>query len=73
MSKHRCTVCNFIYDDEHQAEPFATAGGGLGIRVDDPRKLGAAVKEAFDSRLPSLVEVMVDKERMAPSTKSPTA
>ncbi len=52
---------------------FATASGGLGIRVDDPRKLDAAVKEAFESKLPSLVEVMVDREKMAPSTKSPTA
>jgi len=52
---------------------FATTSGGLGIRIDDPHKLDAAVKEAFASQLPSLVEVMVDKERMAPSTKSPTA
>ena len=51
---------------------YASSSGGLGIRVDDPHKLDMAIKKAFSSPLPSLVEVLVDREKMAASTKSPT-
>jgi pyruvate oxidase len=39
---------------------LATSAGGLGIRVSDPKKLDDALREALDSPLPALVEVMVD-------------
>lgn len=50
---------------------FASSAGGLGIRVSDPQELDGAIKQAFSSKLPSLVEVIVDKEKIAASTKSP--
>ncbi|HEB12783.1 MAG TPA: thiamine pyrophosphate-binding protein [Actinobacteria bacterium] len=50
---------------------FAKSSGGLGIRVNDPHKLDAAIKKAFLSTVPALVEVIVDREKMAASTKSP--
>ncbi len=41
---------------------MATSAGGMGIRVSNPEKLDEAIKKALDSRLPSLVEVMVDPD-----------
>ena len=49
---------------------FANSSGGFGVRVDDPTKLDEAIRAAFASRLPALVEVMVDKEKTAPGVKS---
>jgi thiamine pyrophosphate-dependent acetolactate synthase large subunit-like protein/rubredoxin len=48
---------------------FANSAGGFGIRVEDPTKLDAALKDAFETDGPSLVEVMVDPEKMRASTK----
>jgi pyruvate oxidase len=39
---------------------MASSAGGFGIRVSEPERLDATIREAFDSPLPALVEVMVD-------------
>lgn len=46
---------------------FAESAGGLGIRVEDPRALDAAVAEALASERPAIVDVVVDREKMAAS------
>ncbi len=48
---------------------FARSTGGFGVRVEDPTKLDAALKDAFKSDRPALVEVLVDPEKMRASTK----
>jgi pyruvate oxidase len=48
---------------------FAEACGGLGIRVEKAEDLDAALRTAFDSGKPSIVEVIVDPDEMAASTK----
>lgn len=47
---------------------FASACGGLGIKVEKPEKLDGALKEAFASSKPAIVDVHVDPEKMAPAT-----
>ncbi|NIM91548.1 MAG: thiamine pyrophosphate-binding protein [Candidatus Aminicenantes bacterium] len=39
---------------------MAASAGGLGIRVSEPEKLDKAIRQALDSPLPALVEIMVD-------------
>ncbi len=46
---------------------FAESSGGLGLRVEDPELLDAAVAEALSSGRPALVDVVVDREKMAAS------
>ncbi len=46
---------------------FAETCGGLGIRVEAPDKLDAAMSKAFASKKPALIDVVVDPERMAAS------
>jgi pyruvate oxidase len=41
---------------------MATSSGGIGIRVTEPEELDKAIRQALDSPLPSLVEVMVDSD-----------
>jgi thiamine pyrophosphate-dependent acetolactate synthase large subunit-like protein len=41
---------------------FDPQAGGLGIRVTEPETLDDAIRNALDSLLPSLVEVVVDSE-----------
>jgi pyruvate oxidase len=41
---------------------MASAAGGLGLRVTQPEKLDEVIRQALDSPLPALVEVMVDPE-----------
>jgi pyruvate oxidase len=41
---------------------MATSAGGLGIRVTEPEALDQVIRNALDSPLPALVEVMVDPE-----------
>lgn len=48
---------------------FARTSGGLGFRIEDPRDLDAALKEALGSDRPALLDVVVDREKMAPSAK----
>ena len=48
---------------------FALTCGGEGFRVENPTELDAVLKKAFNSNKPSLVEVIVDPEKVAPSGK----
>jgi pyruvate oxidase len=48
---------------------FARTSGGLGFRIEDPRDLDAALEEALGSDRPALLDVVVDRERMAHSAK----
>jgi acetolactate synthase I/II/III large subunit len=45
---------------------FAEGMGALGIRVEDPAKIGPAVKQALASGRPAVVEVMGDIEALSP-------
>ena len=45
---------------------MAEVMGALGIRVDDPAKIGPAVKQALASGRPAVVEVVGDIEALAP-------
>ncbi|KAF5423754.1 MAG: pyruvate oxidase, partial [Candidatus Methanocomedens sp.] len=47
----------------------ATSCGGEGYTVEDPGELDKVLKKALVSDKPSLIEVMVDTEKIAPSTK----
>lgn len=48
---------------------FANSCGGHGVRVETPDKLDIALQEALNSGKPSIVEVMIDPNKMAASTK----
>jgi pyruvate oxidase len=48
---------------------LATSAGGLGIRVSDPKNLDDAIRQALDSPLPALVEVIVDPNIYIQSVK----
>ncbi|MHA2122833.1 MAG: thiamine pyrophosphate-dependent enzyme, partial [Promethearchaeota archaeon] len=48
---------------------FATTCGGYGVRVENPENLDKALKDAFNSGKPALVEIMIDPDKMAASTK----
>lgn len=48
---------------------FARTAGGLGFRVEDPGDLDAALAEALGSRLPALIDIVVDREKMAASAR----
>ncbi|MHA2059897.1 MAG: thiamine pyrophosphate-binding protein, partial [Candidatus Ranarchaeia archaeon] len=50
---------------------FAKSFGGAGFRVEDPKDLNQAIKNAFDSNKPAIVDVVVDPEKLAPSVKYP--
>lgn len=41
---------------------IANSSGGLGIRVEDPKKLDDALRQALDSPLPAIVEVLIDRD-----------
>lgn len=41
---------------------MATSAGGLGIRVSEPEKLDESIRQALDSPLPALVEILVDPD-----------
>jgi pyruvate oxidase len=49
---------------------FARTAGGEGFRVEDPSELDAALAKALSSARPSLLDVVVDREKMAASAKS---
>ncbi|GAG02111.1 unnamed protein product, partial [marine sediment metagenome] len=48
---------------------FAESCGGFGIRVDTPDKLDEALQNAIQSEKPSIVEIIVDPDKTAASTK----
>jgi len=48
---------------------FAKSCGGEGFRVKYPKELDDALKKAFSSNKPSLVEIIVDPSSIAPATK----
>lgn len=43
---------------------MAKSAGGLGIRVSDPEDLDKALRQALDSSLPSLVEILIDSNKV---------
>lgn len=47
---------------------FANSCGGEGFRVEDPKELDGVLKKAFSSGKPSLIEIIVDPEKIAPAT-----
>jgi len=51
-----------IYFPNPNFADMAASAGGLGIRIEDPLKLDRALRQALDSPLPALVEVLVDSE-----------
>lgn len=48
---------------------YAESCGGEGYRVKRPEELDKALEQAFKSDKPSLVDVLVDPEKMAPGIK----
>ncbi|MEE8403022.1 MAG: thiamine pyrophosphate-dependent enzyme, partial [Candidatus Hydrothermarchaeaceae archaeon] len=48
---------------------FANSCGGLGVRVENPEELDGALKEAFASDKPAIVDVIVDQTEMAAAVK----
>jgi len=48
---------------------FAKTAGGEGFRIINPKDLDLTFKKAFSSNKPSLIEIMVDPEKMMASTK----
>ncbi|MHA1556804.1 MAG: thiamine pyrophosphate-binding protein [Candidatus Heimdallarchaeota archaeon] len=48
---------------------FAQSCGGFGIRVEDPKKLDQAFQNAIKANAPSLIEIIIDSDKMAASTK----
>jgi pyruvate oxidase len=48
---------------------FAKTCGGEGFRVEKPKELDNALKKAFASVKPCVVEILTDPDRMAPATR----
>ena len=48
---------------------FAKTVGGLGFRIKDPKELYNALKKAFNSNKATIVDILIDPEKLAPSTK----
>jgi len=48
---------------------FAKGCGGEGYRVEDPNDLDEALKNAFASGKPTIVDIVVNPEKMSPATK----
>ena len=48
---------------------YANTTGGEGYRIEDPAKLDEALEEAFKSTRPSIIDVVVDPDKTAASTK----
>jgi pyruvate oxidase len=49
---------------------FARSCGGEGYRVETPEELETALKQAFTTDKPALIDIIVDPEKMAPMTKT---
>ncbi|GAG89022.1 unnamed protein product, partial [marine sediment metagenome] len=48
---------------------FAESCGGFGVRVEKPDKLDEALQEALKSNKPAIVEIIIDPDKTAASTK----
>jgi len=48
---------------------FAQSCGGEGFRVEEPKNLDPVLQQAFASKKPCIVEVLVDPEKFAASGK----
>ena len=48
---------------------FAQTAGGEGFRVEDPKELDEVLKKAFASDRPTIIDVLVDPEKMAAAIK----
>jgi pyruvate oxidase len=48
---------------------FAESCGGFGVRVETPDKLDNALQKALKSGKPAIVEVIIDPDKTAASTK----
>jgi pyruvate oxidase len=48
---------------------FAETAGGEGFRIEDPKELDDAIKKAFSSDKATIIDVLVDPEKMAAATK----
>lgn len=48
---------------------YAKTAGGEGYRITNPKELDKTLKKSFNSKKPSLIEIMVDPEKMAAATK----
>ncbi|MCK5151726.1 MAG: hypothetical protein KAQ65_07795, partial [Candidatus Thorarchaeota archaeon] len=48
---------------------YAESCGGFGVRVEDPVKLDEALKAAIESGKPAIIDLIIDPEKMAASTK----
>ncbi len=44
---------------------FAKSCGGDGFRVERPEELDSALEQAFSSNKPAIVDVVIDKDKMA--------
>ena len=50
---------------------FAESCGGEGYRVEDPKELDQALKTAFATNNPVIIDVVIDPEKMAFAQKRP--
>ncbi|WP_406660581.1 thiamine pyrophosphate-binding protein [Methanolobus sp. ZRKC3] len=48
---------------------FASSSGGEGYRIEDPKDLDEVMQKAFASKKPALIDVVVDPDKTAASTK----
>ncbi|MDY6958226.1 MAG: thiamine pyrophosphate-binding protein [Halobacteriota archaeon] len=48
---------------------FAISSGGDGFRVDDPKELDEVFRKAFLTDKPTIIDVLIDPEKMAAATK----
>jgi pyruvate oxidase len=48
---------------------FAETSGGIGFRVEDPHELEGALKQAFASDKPAVIDVLIDPAKMAAATR----
>ena len=69
MAKWRCTVCNYIYDEEKEGA-HARSCGGEGCRCETPDELDKAFEEGFKSDRPCLFDVVIDPEIISPLVMS---
>jgi len=77
MNKFRCSVCNWVFSEQKEDNLFESLSesftcpicGGEGYRVEDPQQLDSVIQKAFSSANPALIDVIVDSQKVAHSTK----